>query len=331
MKHASVIPLAVHPETSRATLGKGGRIMRAGWLEIALAAALAFGCSRVTEADGGATPEEDGGGGTGTAPEAGSEEQAFSLHLLSDSGLKASDLDQQDMAFLELRAEPLLTESDISYYNWRRHAFSLLKESTITFPEPGVFGIPFVVVSQGQRQYLGAFWTMISSLASGEPAIVVDSVPGARTYIMEPSYPGGSPGSGSDPRENPAIKEALKKAGKLVDVQLPSSMKGYEIYSWNGGEQDWWFTLIAGTNRNKSCDEVVVDEDVVDAGSVVNTVSHGVDAFNATLSRLPAGETILWWQTLPECDLLAVPGPEIVEEIRIHCTALALDLQGPGV
>ena len=75
---------------------------------------------------------------------------------------------------------------------------------------------------------------------------------------------------------------------------------------------------------------VTVQADAVDAGSIVNLTSSGVDAFKATLSRVPAGEMIFWWQGLPECDVLAIPGPEIVAEIRLHCVVLGLDLQGPG-
>jgi len=35
---------------------------------------------------------------------------------------------------------------------------------------------------------------------------------------------------------------------------LPSSMKGYELYSWQE-EGQWHFTLVTGTNRNKTLSE----------------------------------------------------------------------------
>ena len=43
---------------------------------------------------------------------------------------------------------------------------------------------------------------------------------------------------------------------------LPHSMKGYELYSWQVGD-DWHFTLITGTNRLKTLEEITLGEDVV--------------------------------------------------------------------
>jgi len=76
--------------------------------------------------------------------------------------------------------------------------------------------------------------------------------------------------------------------------------------------------------------EVTIAEDVVDVDNgMVNVTNPGVDAFKATLARVPAGEWISWRQGLPECDLLQIPGSKIVEEIRLHCTVLGLELQVP--
>ena len=49
---------------------------------------------------------------------------------------------------------------------------------------------------------------------------------------------------------------SLQEAGKLVDARFPAFMKGYEIYSWQTGTQNWNLTLITGTDRNKSCKKI---------------------------------------------------------------------------
>lgn len=142
--------------------------------------------------------------------------QAFSIYLAEDSALRAYDHDQTDLDSLELRDEPLLTEEDISAYSWKEHAFTLAEVSEVVFPRPGVYGIPFVIMSQNERHYLGGLWTMISSVAYVEPVIYVDAMASSRTYVIEWGYPAGAHGAGEDPRENPTIKEALRSAGKLL-------------------------------------------------------------------------------------------------------------------
>jgi len=49
-----------------------------------------------------------------------------------------------------------------------------------------------------------------------------------------------------------------RRCPRLLPCQLPSQrqMKGYELYSWQNGS-NWNFTLITGTNRTKSFDEII--------------------------------------------------------------------------
>ncbi len=56
------------------------------------------------------------------------------------------------------------------------------------------------------------------------------------------------------------------------------SMKGYELYSWQEDGQ-WKFSVLVGTNREKSLDEIKSTEVVV----------SGIDALTATLEKIPAG------------------------------------------
>ena len=57
--------------------------------------------------------------------------------------------------------------------------------------------------------------------------------------------------------------KSLEQAGKLTTMpsataigKIPHSMKGYELYSWPEDSQ-WHFTLITGTNRDKTLEEVI--------------------------------------------------------------------------
>ena len=76
---------------------------------------------------------------------------------------------------------------------------------------------------------------------------------------------------------------------------LPHSEKGYELYSWTEQEDGpWHYTLLTGTDRLKTADEITSGEDIVsDAGWVKVTVT-GEEALYDLLGRLPAGEQIFW-------------------------------------
>ena len=88
-------------------------------------------------------------------------------------------------------------------------------------------------------------------------------------------------------------------------------MKGYELYSWQEQSQ-WHFTLITGTNRIKTLEEIVTGENVVSEGGWVSIHVVGVDEIKAVLSRIPAKEFVSWsrWGT--------VGPPEEGEELSIN-------------
>ena len=112
---------------------------------------------------------------------------------------------------------------------------------------------------------------------------------------------------------------------------LPRSMKGYELYSWPVGDT-WHFTLITGTNRTKTIAEVKASEDQLSADGWVRIHVQGVDAIQDVLSRVPAGEWVLWagagWATgtLGSGSDITLPPPDIVDAVRQHADQLGLQL-----
>lgn len=256
--------------------------------------------------------------------------EAFSIYLAADANLKAHGLGQDARDSLRLQDDALLTAEDILSYCWQDHSFTLKHDAGVVLPSPGVYGLPFVVVSQGERQYVGGLWTMLSSVAYAEPAITVDrtSDPEPTEYRIERGYPSGATDGALDPRESETVKQALQAVSLLAQAcaPLPGSMKGYELYSWKPAGDDWHFTLITGTNRNKSCEELKTGDDLLDGGWVKIT-AVGVDALKQVLSRLPAGESVFWGDSrfIPGCDL-ALPGDEILADVRAHCSSLGLQL-----
>ncbi len=105
---------------------------------------------------------------------------------------------------------------------------------------------------------------------------------------------------------------------------LPHSMKGYELYSWQV-DGEWRFTLITGTNRTKSLEEITSGEDVVSQDGWVRIHAEGLEALESLLMRLPGGEELFWagaqWLqgALADADGLALPPQEMVQEVKARC------------
>jgi hypothetical protein len=113
--------------------------------------------------------------------------------------------------------------------------------------------------------------------------------------------------------------------------QLPSSMKGYELYSWQVGDV-WDFTLITGTNRMKAFDEIITPENSVSADGFVKLSVAGVDDLKKLLALLPAGEQIVWGgmdlggQVPAGTVYLTFPPQEMLDEMKSYCSTLGLTL-----
>lgn len=126
--------------------------------------------------------------------------------------------------------------------------------------------------------------------------------------------------------------ESTSQTPRGVETPLPRSMKGYELYSWQV-ENEWYFTLITGTNRLKSHEEITSDEDVVSDDGWVKITVRGVDSLKAALRRLPKGEKAFWigekWlEQVGQTEMggLAFPSQEVIDDIEAYCDELGLRL-----
>lgn len=147
-------------------------------------------------------------------------QQRFGLWLLADAGLGAADAAKLGLAALQTEPLPVLGLGDIGFYQasthhvgWspplQGHQALLAKLGNV-----GVAGRPFVVQADGERVYLGAFVTAVSSFAVDMPAVVVQQI-SADGFVIDGSYPSGSTPE-PDPRADPRILKVLAQAQKLV-------------------------------------------------------------------------------------------------------------------
>jgi hypothetical protein len=112
---------------------------------------------------------------------------------------------------------------------------------------------------------------------------------------------------------------------------LPDSMKGYDLYSWQVGEE-WNFTLITGTNRTKAFDELITPGNTVGPDGFIKVSVTGVAELKKLLKMLPTGEDILWGgmdlggQVPIGTVYLTLPDQPMIDELATFCNGLGLHL-----
>ena len=102
------------------------------------------------------------------------------------------------------------------------------------------------------------------------------------------------------------------------DLDGQRSFKGSELYAWQDGG-DWKFSLLAGTNRIKFCDEVKNPKDVLDLAQA-----------EAALSRLAKFEWVSLWASADmqrRCGV-ARPPAEVTARLQRTCERHALHCEG---
>lgn len=143
--------------------------------------------------------------------------ERFAIYLVKNAAY-TKDAIEMGLDRIKLEDTPVITDRDMEYYNWSDHSFALSEEALSRIPRVTVSGLPFVVVVNGEKIYLGAFWTSISSVSTDLPVIDVTmaslgKAPGNPFSISE-GYPGNRKAS-IDVRDDDRIFNALKETGKL--------------------------------------------------------------------------------------------------------------------
>ena len=100
-------------------------------------------------------------------------------------------------------------------------------------------------------------------------------------------------------------------ASRSSPAPFPESMKGYELYSWQDGNQ-WYFSLLVGTNREKTLEEIKAEK----------TALRGVEALTSALEQMPEGQYITWSSR----ETLSFPPEDVIEQVENVCTERGLIL-----
>jgi hypothetical protein len=134
-----------------------------------------------------------------------------------------------------------------------------------------------------ERQATRSTWAPLGS-AQPRPSMASTSA-----SAMTP----GSPEATRTPRRTPTpVKVATLDLDDLAD-KYPLAAKGYELVSWQK-DGEWVYTLLAGTNRQKSFDEILAEENTFNATEIFKITVVGEEAFKEVIDRLSKGEWIIW-------------------------------------
>jgi hypothetical protein len=94
-----------------------------------------------------------------------------------------------------------------------------------------------------------------------------------------------------------------------------TSMKGWELYSWQK-DGEWLFSLLEGTNREKSRAEIQAPE----------VTLEGIDALQTGLELIAPGQYVTWWSPSWVEAGLAFPSDEMIAEVERICDQRELGL-----
>ena len=242
------------------------------------------------------------------------------------------------LSHVEIANLPIISVEDVITYNSHTHDIKLTSSAfnRILELDVPVRGKSFMVCVDKAPIYWGAFWTPLSSMSFDGVAIwkpLTATEPNMIT--LELGYPSLSHYSGEDPRNNQIVMTSLEQAGKLINKlsissieTLPGSFKGYELYSWEEDSQ-WHFTLITGTNRTKTMEEITSKEDFISETALVKIHVVGVDAIKDVFNRLPEGESVFWCDELHVGQLTEIdfqlPPEQITGVIEEYAKQCGLD------
>jgi hypothetical protein len=248
-------------------------------------------------------------------------DEGFAIYLTKQDIPPAQ---MEALSHVNLTDQPIISTKDVITYNAQTYEIKLTDQAfqRISELEVPVQGRSFMVCVDKKPIYWGAFWvpwscTLFDGVTIWIPPILEE--PYVIRLELAELY------TGEDPRSNPAVIESLEQAGKLINGllaavdELPHSMKGYELYSWLEGGQ-WHFTLITGTNRIKTIEEVTPKEAFICETGWVKIQVVGAEAIKDVLSRLPEGESVFWCDELhigqsTDTDL-QLPPEEIADAIQ---------------
>lgn len=140
----------------------------------------------------------------------------WKLYLLKDSTITPATAATQPLDALTLASNPLLTLRQLAYVGQSSGEFGFTPGQAYgnslktDVGQVSVPGLPFVVVADDVRIYLGSFYTSVSSYRPEGPMVTIEDI-GTDSFTIAPPAM-----SGTDPRFDARIVKVLTETGRLI-------------------------------------------------------------------------------------------------------------------
>ncbi len=178
------------------------------------------------------------------------------FYLLKDGEMHFESARKMPLAQLVLQDKPWIASEDIQRYDWSSHCVYLKKDVSIAWNRINLRGTPFVVVADGQRCYLGALWSLISSFApEGNAALIHGLGTGGQKDLLALDLMSvlRKGESRIDVRDDPRVAKALRRQGKF-HAGLQCSLDKVRVEY----EKDTCSVVYTYTVRNADEDDLYV-------------------------------------------------------------------------
>lgn len=144
----------------------------------------------------------------------GSVKVSFAIYLVKDE--KTFEAINKDINELALEDEPIITDQNIVSYIWNEHKITFVKDKKLqkildekVYMKAPTNGKPFVVVCNGERIYVGSFWTLLSSLSAPNCPTIVSDFSDKDSFRISYAYDKG------DSRNDERIYKTFERLEKL--------------------------------------------------------------------------------------------------------------------
>jgi hypothetical protein len=140
-----------------------------------------------------------------------------------------------------------------------------------------------------------------------------------------------SPTTTPIPAVTPTLVTVVTLDVNTLVGKYPLAFKGYELLTWQKDGQ-WVFTLLAGTNRQKSFDELLTAENTFTPTEIIKVTVVGEEEFKKLLGHLPKSEWITWGgmdlagEVPAGTVYFSYPPDEMINGLIAYCKTLGITL-----
>lgn len=113
--------------------------------------------------------------------------------------------------------------------------------------------------------------------------------------------------------------------------KFPGAMKGFELVSWQK-DGVWWYTLVTGTNRQKSFEELTSPQSWIIPNVYLKVTTDSLVDLKSILQRLPSGSEVIWGgmelsgEVEKDIPYFTYPPVEILAELTSICEKYEIQL-----